>query len=256
MSMHLGNFVYPDGMDDAAREFAAWLNAELDAELITQTEFALMTGWSKSAVHSWTKAVRLPSDKALVDIANSLGKDLNLVRAQAGKRPLREYPSHISDRTYARESVFGQAGQFAVVHSIRIRMLHILGRVPADSARWTGDSLGEIPIEASEVNGMIGPAVVVVSGDCLIDRGIHDGDKLVIDQGEIPRPGDVVVVRLGDAFTCKEWWPDETSDRAVILRPAASGYSPIRVSLDDDDVELIGVVRLKIRVEHIGRRQG
>ena len=42
-----------------------------------------------------------------------------------------------------------------------------------------------------------------VSGQSMIDAGIHDGDLLVVDRSLEPRPGRVVVAVLDGAFTLK-----------------------------------------------------
>ena len=42
-----------------------------------------------------------------------------------------------------------------------------------------------------------------VSGESMIDAGIHDGDLLVVDRSLEPRPGRVVVAVLDGTFTLK-----------------------------------------------------
>lgn len=44
---------------------------------------------------------------------------------------------------------------------------------------------------------------VRVSGNNMIESGIHDGDLLIVDRAAEPRPSDVVVAWAGNGFTVK-----------------------------------------------------
>lgn len=81
---------------------------------------------------------------------------------------------------------------------------------------------------------------VEVSGNSMIERGIHHGDILVIDRAREPRSGSVVVARLGDGYTVKIFRP---GSGRLCLVPANSSYKPVETS---DDCTLVGVATFVI----------
>ena len=90
------------------------------------------------------------------------------------------------------------------------------------------------PIEAIRTNDtidiprdMMGPNVFAlqVSGDSMIDDGIHDGDYVIIEKTNRPKNGDIVVALLdNDNVTLKRFFREK---RRIRLQPANSTYKPI-----------------------------
>lgn len=68
---------------------------------------------------------------------------------------------------------------------------------------------------------------VRVSGESMVDAGIHDGDLLVVDRAEEPTDGDVVVAALDGQLTVKRL---QVEPQALVLRSENDDYEPIRVS--------------------------
>lgn len=81
---------------------------------------------------------------------------------------------------------------------------------------------------------------VEVSGNSMIERGIHHGDILVVDRSRGPVSGSVVVARLGDGYTVKTFKPGSGRLRLVAANPS---YLPMELA---EDCDLIGVATFVI----------
>ena len=68
--------------------------------------------------------------------------------------------------------------------------------------------------------------VLRVSGDSMIEEGIHDGDLVVVQQREEAESGDMVVAMVDDEATLKRFFPEGEQIR---LQPANHQMQPIRV---------------------------
>jgi repressor LexA len=79
-----------------------------------------------------------------------------------------------------------------------------------------------------------------VTGDSMIEAGIHDGDYVFVrKQLEAPR-GAIVVCLVGDEATCKYYFPEKHHIR---LEPANSQMAPILVPRTDwRDTQILGIV--------------
>lgn len=77
-----------------------------------------------------------------------------------------------------------------------------------------------------------------VEGDSMEDRGIFEGDIMVIDKSLEPRNGDVAVCMVDGEYTVKfvEFHADH-----VMLIPANPAYRPLRVEADEQ-FDVWGVV--------------
>jgi len=82
-----------------------------------------------------------------------------------------------------------------------------------------------------------------VSGPSMQGAGIRHGDLLLLDCGLPPRPGHVVVARLGDGFTVKRL----VRRRGGLALQAAHPAYPLLLLEPDGDHQLLGVVRHVIR---------
>jgi SOS-response transcriptional repressor LexA len=125
--------------------------------------------------------------------------------------------------------------------------LPFYGRVPADYLRWTAAASEpeQLGIPSSFAVDAKRPILVQASGDCLREREISTDDYVIIDFGAMPRmAGDIVVVRIGDEVTMKEWHPVQGG---VELRPSSDRYQPIFVADDQEDVSVIGTARAVVK---------
>lgn len=82
---------------------------------------------------------------------------------------------------------------------------------------------------------------IQVSGDSMIERGIADGDILVIDKSLPPRKGSIVVAQVDGGFTIKSYDP---SNGRLHLVPANGAYLPVE---PPEDSLLCGVATFLIK---------
>jgi len=80
-----------------------------------------------------------------------------------------------------------------------------------------------------------------VSGDSMIDAGIHPGDMILVERGAEPRPNDIVIAEVDGEWTLKYYARDE---RGVRLEAANPRYPTIRPK---NSLRIGGVVRSVIR---------
>lgn len=65
-----------------------------------------------------------------------------------------------------------------------------------------------------------------VTGDSMIEEGIHDGDYVLVRKQDTARRGEIVVAVIGDEATVKKFYPQRGKVR---LEPANPAYGPIIV---------------------------
>ncbi len=79
---------------------------------------------------------------------------------------------------------------------------------------------------------------VRVSGESMINAGIHDGDLLIVDRSITPQVGKVVIAAIQHELTVKRYIK---KDGNVYLAPENENYQPILVN-EEDEVYIWGVV--------------
>lgn len=67
--------------------------------------------------------------------------------------------------------------------------------------------------------------LINVRGDSMIDAGIHEGDKVIVDREAIPQLGNIVVAIVDGDYTVK--YLDKTNDDRIVLQPGNPNYQPI-----------------------------
>jgi repressor LexA len=107
--------------------------------------------------------------------------------------------------------------------SVRIDRMMLGGRAANGKGGTSGDVFG-----------------LRISGDSMIEAGIHDGDYVFVrKQTEAPK-GAIVIAMVGDEATCKYYFPEASHVR---LQPANRQYAPILVSKHDwRETQVLGVV--------------
>ena len=80
-----------------------------------------------------------------------------------------------------------------------------------------------------------------VSGDSMIDEGIHPGDLVVVEKGREPKPGDIVIAEVDGEWTLKFFC---RKGKDVFLEAANVKYPPIRARLE---LRVGGVVSAVVR---------
>jgi len=107
---------------------------------------------------------------------------------------------------------------------------------PAEEELVDTMSLDEFLIENPNATFML-----KVTGDSMIDAGIHPADIVLVERGKQPRPGDIVIAQIDGEWTMKYYSRDK---HGVFLEPANAKFKPIRPK---QSLEIAGVVRSVIR---------
>lgn len=85
-----------------------------------------------------------------------------------------------------------------------------------------------------------------VSGESMIDAGIHPGDMVVLERGREPKNGDIVVAQVDREWTMKYY---ERRGRQVVLKPANKKFKEI-VPSGYAELKIAGVVTATVRKYH------
>lgn len=83
--------------------------------------------------------------------------------------------------------------------------------------------------------------MLTVSGESMIDAGIHPGDIVLVEKGAHPGAGDVVVAQVDGEWTLKYYFKDRSG---VSLEPANKNFKTIRPK---QSLVIGGVVKAVIR---------
>lgn len=120
--------------------------------------------------------------------------------------------------------------------------LKLLGAVqagfpsPAEEELADTLSLDEFLVERPEAT-----YILTVSGDSMLEAGIHPGDLVLVEKGRPPRNRDIVIAQVDDEWTLKYFSKDA---EGILLLPANRKYKPIRPRRS---LVIGGVVRAVIR---------
>jgi SOS regulatory protein LexA len=200
------------------------------------------------------KQVREERGLTLDDIAISVGVARSTVqRYEAGtiKRPklpvidaiakvLNVSPSWLLNKQTERE-VYSTLPSNAIPYTASVHTAPILGRIPAGCPLLaTEEILGYAPIEFLDEENYFW---LSVSGDSMINAGIHTGDLVLIRKQPCADDGQIVAARVnGDEATLKRF---RRSGDTVMLVPENPKYTPIPVpasAFETGDASIIGVV--------------
>ena len=80
-----------------------------------------------------------------------------------------------------------------------------------------------------------------VSGDSMSGAGILPGDMVIVDKGQAPKSGDIVIAEVDGAWTMKYL---KKRGESVALVPANPAYKPIRPK---SELKIAGVVTAVVR---------
>ena len=108
--------------------------------------------------------------------------------------------------------------------------------VPAGLPLATADSGEAHSIDAWLVRQPSRTVLVPVTGDSMIEAGIHPGDRVVVERDVPARPGDLVIAVIDNEFTLKTL---AVADGEAVLVPANPAYPVLRPG---DRLAIFGVV--------------
>jgi len=94
------------------------------------------------------------------------------------------------------------------------------------------------------VNNPDSTFILSVSGDSMIDAGIHDGDLVLVDRGQPVKNGDIIVASVDGDWTMKYY---HKTGNKVALVPANKNFPKI---YPQETLEIAGVVISVIRKYH------
>lgn len=127
---------------------------------------------------------------------------------------------------------------FSPDQSTRCALPIFLGRLPAGFPSPADDyAESKLDLNKHLIKHPAATFFVRVTGDSMIDTGIHSGDLLVVDRSLEAVDGNVIVAALDGELVCKRL----EKRGAVRLLPANRNYSPIVIQ-DGQDFSIWGVV--------------
>jgi repressor LexA len=119
--------------------------------------------------------------------------------------------------------------------------LPLVGHVAAGQPVLAEENIEEYVQIPPLAGGDQGEYVLTVSGDSMINAGIHDGDHVVVRTQETAKDGDIVVALVGDSeATVKRFFKE--SDH-VRLQPENDALEPIRSTQVTLLGKVVGVLR-------------
>lgn len=123
--------------------------------------------------------------------------------------------------------------------STKYRLPLFLGRLLAGFPSPADDYLeGKLDLNRHLVKHPAATFFVRVTGDSMVETGIHSGDLLVVDRSLEAVDGNVIVAALDGELTVKRL---SRHDAAVWLLPANKNYQPMQVQ-PSQSFEIWGVV--------------
>lgn len=216
LSSILADSFYAVSMRMQERPFGEWLRDEIDRKGWIPAMLADALGVPDGTVARWLNGARVPSSASCKRIAAALGVDPDLVLAHAGHRDRRDNPAQDAVIQQQRQEI-NRLRSDLDESQIRLevtpigRDIPVVGRVPADSIRWTDDEgLDPVRVLEDDLKGARLPVGLLVTGDCMRAIGILPGDVVIVDRNvdRDPHSGELVVIRVGGEYTLKRWHRD------------------------------------------------
>ena len=145
---------------------------------------------------------------------------------------LRRYPS----KPRALELLVGKAKR-----AVAGGGLPLVGQVAAGEPLLAEENIEEYVQIPPLAGGDEGEYVLTVSGDSMINAGIHDGDHVVVRTTDTARDGEMVVALVGDSeATVKRFYKESDHIR---LQPENDALEPIRSAEVTVLGRVVGVLR-------------
>jgi SOS regulatory protein LexA len=107
---------------------------------------------------------------------------------------------------------------------------------PAEEELADTLSLDELLIQNPEATFLL-----KVSGDSMAEAGILPGDMVLVDKGQVPKSGDIVIAEVDGEWTMKYL---KKRGESIVLVPANPRYKPIRPK---KELNIAGVVTAVVR---------
>jgi len=128
-----------------------------------------------------------------------------------------------------------------IAQSIAFRV-KILGTVEAGFPSPAEEELADsLSLDGLLIQNPSATFLLKVSGDSMSGAGILPGDMVLVDKGEVPKSGDIVIAEVDGEWTMKYL---KKRAESVLLLPANPNYQPIRPK---KELKIAGVVTAVVR---------
>jgi len=118
----------------------------------------------------------------------------------------------------------------------------MLGTVEAGFPSPAEEELADnLSLDDLLINNREATFLLKVSGDSMSNAGILPGDMVLVDKGEVPRSGDIVIAEVDGEWTMKYL---RKRGASVMLLPANPKYQPIKPKRE---LKIAGVVTAVVR---------
>jgi SOS regulatory protein LexA len=118
----------------------------------------------------------------------------------------------------------------------------VLGTVEAGFPSPAEEELADtISLDGLLIQNPQATFLLKVSGDSMSEAGILPGDMVIVDKGQVPKSGDIVIAEVDGQWTMK--YLKKSGDN-VALMPANQRYKPIKPK---SELKIAGVVTAVVR---------
>jgi SOS regulatory protein LexA len=118
----------------------------------------------------------------------------------------------------------------------------MLGTVEAGFPSPAEEELADnLSLDDLLINNRAATFLLKVSGDSMSNAGILPGDMVLVDKGEVPKSGDIVIAEVDGEWTMKYL---RKRGESVMLLPANPKYQPIKPKRE---LKIAGVVTAVVR---------
>ncbi len=135
----------------------------------------------------------------------------------------------------------GAGGKLAATGRL-LGSIRLLGTVQAGFPSPAEEELTDLlSLDAFLVERPEATFMLTVTGDSMIDAGIHPGDLVLVERGRPPKKNDIVVAQVDDEWTLKYFTRDA---KGIRLDPGNRKYTSIR---PERSLVIGGVVKVVVR---------
>jgi len=198
------------------------IKAILDEKGVKQTWLAEKLQKSYNMVNSYVKNRRQPSLDDLFRIAEILGVDV---------RDLLDKDSFIKQEDDGVQSSHNDATEDNVVSAETIN-IPLLGSISCGTPIFAVENIeAEIPVSVELIKPTNKYFLLRAKGDSMNEKGINDGDLVLVKQQQTAENRDNVVALIDDEATIKEF---HHNGDTIVLKPRSTNkkYQPIILTSD------------------------
>lgn len=199
------------------KEIGERIRRARESRELSQYDLARILGYTQTAINYYEKGKR----KIGIDDIQRLAVVLN--------KPIEYFVSN-DDRLRASPDVND------ILADLKMKVLPVVASVPAGKPIMVQENITEY-LAIPETFARSADFLIQVKGDSMIEKGILDGDYLLIRRQDTAENGDIVVAEVGDEFeaTIKTFYKENDCIR---LEPANDKYECLR----ERDVKIVGKV--------------